>query len=104
MTFISFTFNFCFTFIVLQIFLTIRDAVQDFLHEIYFLPDHPELEKIKAVLQEYRKVFHFFTYGMEDLKYKIAPDFWYTEKNRFFTVRAGCGSSCTWEAGAGRSL
>ncbi|XP_036048485.1 serine/threonine-protein kinase ATR [Onychomys torridus] len=32
-----------------------RDAVQDFLHEIYFLPDHPELEKIKAVLQEYRK-------------------------------------------------
>ncbi|XP_052043584.1 serine/threonine-protein kinase ATR isoform X2 [Apodemus sylvaticus] len=32
-----------------------RDAVQDFLHEIYFLPDHPELERIKAVLQEYRK-------------------------------------------------
>ncbi|KAK2505823.1 hypothetical protein MC885_005294 [Smutsia gigantea] len=32
-----------------------RDAVQDFLHEIYFLPDHPELKKIKAVLQEYRK-------------------------------------------------
>ncbi|XP_031199912.1 serine/threonine-protein kinase ATR [Mastomys coucha] len=32
-----------------------RDGVQDFLHEIYFLPDHPELEKIKAVLQEYRK-------------------------------------------------
>nr|XP_044992414.1 serine/threonine-protein kinase ATR isoform X2 [Jaculus jaculus] len=32
-----------------------RDAVQDFLHEIYFLPDHPELEKIKEVLQEYRK-------------------------------------------------
>ncbi|ELV13669.1 Serine/threonine-protein kinase ATR, partial [Tupaia chinensis] len=33
----------------------LMDAVQDFLHEIYFLPDHPELEKIKAVLQEYRK-------------------------------------------------
>ncbi|KAF6117522.1 ATR serine/threonine kinase [Phyllostomus discolor] len=32
-----------------------RDAVQDFLHEIYFLPDHLELKKIKAVLQEYRK-------------------------------------------------
>uniref|UniRef100_A0A5F8APF0 Serine/threonine-protein kinase ATR n=1 Tax=Macaca mulatta TaxID=9544 RepID=A0A5F8APF0_MACMU len=32
-----------------------RDAVQDFLHEIYFLPDHPELKKIKAILQEYRK-------------------------------------------------
>ncbi|XP_048190899.1 serine/threonine-protein kinase ATR isoform X4 [Perognathus longimembris pacificus] len=32
-----------------------REAVQDFLHEIYFLPDHPELQKIKAVLQEYRK-------------------------------------------------
>ncbi|XP_032120246.1 serine/threonine-protein kinase ATR isoform X2 [Sapajus apella] len=35
--------------------LCCRDAVQDFLHEIYFLPDHPELKKIKAVLQEYRK-------------------------------------------------
>uniref|UniRef100_A0A2K6Q6U2 Serine/threonine-protein kinase ATR n=1 Tax=Rhinopithecus roxellana TaxID=61622 RepID=A0A2K6Q6U2_RHIRO len=32
-----------------------RDAVQDFLHEIYFLPDHSELKKIKAILQEYRK-------------------------------------------------
>ncbi|XP_066475341.1 serine/threonine-protein kinase ATR [Tiliqua scincoides] len=32
-----------------------RDAVQDFLHEIYFLPDHPELKEIQAVLQEYRK-------------------------------------------------
>uniref|UniRef100_A0A6I8NKR0 Serine/threonine-protein kinase ATR n=1 Tax=Ornithorhynchus anatinus TaxID=9258 RepID=A0A6I8NKR0_ORNAN len=32
-----------------------RDAVQDFLHEIYFLPDHPEVKAIKAVLQEYRK-------------------------------------------------
>lgn len=48
--------------------------MQDFLHEIYFLPDHPELEKIKAVLQEYRKVFHFFIYDMEDLEYKIVPD------------------------------
>ncbi|XP_044146292.1 serine/threonine-protein kinase ATR isoform X2 [Bufo gargarizans] len=32
-----------------------RDAVQDFLHEIYFLPDHPELKQIFKVLQEYRK-------------------------------------------------
>uniref|UniRef100_A0A7M4E020 Serine/threonine-protein kinase ATR n=1 Tax=Crocodylus porosus TaxID=8502 RepID=A0A7M4E020_CROPO len=32
-----------------------RDAVQDFLHEIYFLPDHPELKEIQKVLQEYRK-------------------------------------------------
>ncbi|XP_075426221.1 serine/threonine-protein kinase ATR isoform X3 [Ascaphus truei] len=32
-----------------------RDAVQDFLHEIYFLPDHPELKQIQKVLQEYRK-------------------------------------------------
>ncbi|KAM4771138.1 serine/threonine-protein kinase ATR [Rhinophrynus dorsalis] len=32
-----------------------RDYVQDFLHEIYFLPDHPELKQIKKVLQEYRK-------------------------------------------------
>ncbi|KAM5163022.1 serine/threonine-protein kinase ATR [Mantella aurantiaca] len=32
-----------------------RAAVQDFLHEIYFLPDHPELKQIQKVLQEYRK-------------------------------------------------
>nr|XP_033814332.1 serine/threonine-protein kinase ATR isoform X1 [Geotrypetes seraphini] len=32
-----------------------RDVVQDFLHEIYFLPDHPELKNIQIVLQEYRK-------------------------------------------------
>ncbi|XP_028587032.2 serine/threonine-protein kinase ATR isoform X1 [Podarcis muralis] len=32
-----------------------RNAVQDFLHEIYFLPDHPELKDIQVVLQEYRK-------------------------------------------------
>ncbi|NXP51660.1 ATR kinase, partial [Heliornis fulica] len=32
-----------------------RDAVRDFLHEIYFLPDLPELKKIQIVLQEYRK-------------------------------------------------
>ncbi|XP_071608255.1 serine/threonine-protein kinase ATR [Heliangelus exortis] len=32
-----------------------RDAVRDFLHEIYFLPDLPELKEIQIVLQEYRK-------------------------------------------------
>ncbi|KAG8580917.1 hypothetical protein GDO81_007479 [Engystomops pustulosus] len=32
-----------------------RDAVQDFLHEIYFLPSHPELKPILKVLQQYRK-------------------------------------------------
>nr|XP_008104413.1 PREDICTED: serine/threonine-protein kinase ATR isoform X1 [Anolis carolinensis] len=32
-----------------------RDVVQDFLHEIYFLPNHPELKEIQIVLQEYRK-------------------------------------------------
>ncbi|KAG9494230.1 hypothetical protein GDO78_001862 [Eleutherodactylus coqui] len=32
-----------------------RDAVQDFLHEIYFLPNHPELKQILKVLREYRK-------------------------------------------------
>ncbi|KAL8187826.1 UNVERIFIED_CONTAM: hypothetical protein K2H54_056449, partial [Gekko kuhli] len=32
-----------------------RDAVQDFLHEIYFLPEHPILREIQIVLQEYRK-------------------------------------------------
>uniref|UniRef100_A0AAY4APV8 Serine/threonine-protein kinase ATR n=1 Tax=Denticeps clupeoides TaxID=299321 RepID=A0AAY4APV8_9TELE len=32
-----------------------REEVQDFLHEIYFLPDHPELSNIQKVLQDYRK-------------------------------------------------
>uniref|UniRef100_A0A8C4SRD0 Serine/threonine-protein kinase ATR n=1 Tax=Erpetoichthys calabaricus TaxID=27687 RepID=A0A8C4SRD0_ERPCA len=32
-----------------------RSAVQDFLHEIYFLPDHPELKEIQKVLHDYRK-------------------------------------------------
>ncbi|OXB83105.1 UNVERIFIED_CONTAM: hypothetical protein H355_016669 [Colinus virginianus] len=32
-----------------------RDVVRDFLHEIYFLPDLPELKEIQVVLQEYRK-------------------------------------------------
>ncbi|XP_028647910.2 serine/threonine-protein kinase ATR isoform X1 [Erpetoichthys calabaricus] len=32
-----------------------RAAVQDFLHEIYFLPDHPELKEIQKVLHDYRK-------------------------------------------------
>ncbi|MBN3304026.1 ATR kinase, partial [Amia calva] len=32
-----------------------RDEVQDFLHEIYFLPDHSELKEIHKVLQDYRK-------------------------------------------------
>lgn len=36
--------------------ITIRDAVRDFLHEIYFLPDLPELKEVQVVLQEYRKV------------------------------------------------
>nr|XP_023680216.1 serine/threonine-protein kinase ATR isoform X1 [Paramormyrops kingsleyae] len=32
-----------------------RDEVKDFLHEIYFLPEHPELKEIHKVLQDYRK-------------------------------------------------
>ncbi|KAG9278873.1 serine/threonine-protein kinase ATR [Astyanax mexicanus] len=32
-----------------------REEVQDFLHEIYFLPDHPELKNVHKVLQDYRK-------------------------------------------------
>ncbi|XP_043927908.1 serine/threonine-protein kinase ATR [Protopterus annectens] len=32
-----------------------RDEVQDFLHEIYFLPEHPALQDIQKVLQDYRK-------------------------------------------------
>ncbi len=34
----------------------LREEVQDFLHEIYFLPDHPELKNIHKVLQDNRKV------------------------------------------------
>lgn len=33
-----------------------REEVKDYLHEIYFLPDHPELRDIHAVLQDYKKV------------------------------------------------
>lgn len=43
--------------VLCNIFMTIRDAVRDFLHEIYFLPDLPELKDIQVVLQEYRKVW-----------------------------------------------
>uniref|UniRef100_A0AAR2KSQ3 Serine/threonine-protein kinase ATR n=1 Tax=Pygocentrus nattereri TaxID=42514 RepID=A0AAR2KSQ3_PYGNA len=32
-----------------------REEVKDFLHEIYFLPDHPELKNVHKVLQDYRK-------------------------------------------------
>lgn len=30
--------------------------MNDYLHEIYFLPDHPELKDIHTVLQDYKKV------------------------------------------------
>ncbi|XP_029973557.1 serine/threonine-protein kinase ATR [Salarias fasciatus] len=33
-----------------------RDEVKDYLHEIYFLPDHPELRDIHTVLQDYKKL------------------------------------------------
>ncbi|KAM8833099.1 serine/threonine-protein kinase ATR [Synchiropus picturatus] len=33
-----------------------REEVSDFLHEIYFLPDHPELRDIHTVLQNYKKL------------------------------------------------
>ncbi|XP_072313429.1 serine/threonine-protein kinase ATR [Eucyclogobius newberryi] len=33
-----------------------RDEVNDYLHEIYFLPDHPELKDIHTVLQDYKKL------------------------------------------------
>ncbi|KAK7904072.1 hypothetical protein WMY93_016679 [Mugilogobius chulae] len=32
-----------------------KNEVSDYLHEIYFLPDRPELKKIHAVLQDYKK-------------------------------------------------
>uniref|UniRef100_A0A671W862 Serine/threonine-protein kinase ATR n=1 Tax=Sparus aurata TaxID=8175 RepID=A0A671W862_SPAAU len=33
-----------------------REEVSDYLHEIYFLPDHPELKDIHTVLQNYKKL------------------------------------------------
>lgn len=42
--------------VLCNISVTVRDTVRDFLHEIYFLPDLPELKEIQVVLQEYRKV------------------------------------------------
>ncbi|CAB1433197.1 unnamed protein product [Pleuronectes platessa] len=33
-----------------------REEVSDYLHEIYFLPDHPELKDIHSVLQDYKKL------------------------------------------------
>ncbi|KAM3594960.1 uncharacterized protein V6R79_015962 [Siganus canaliculatus] len=33
-----------------------REEVNDYLHEIYFLPDHPELKDIHSVLQDYKKL------------------------------------------------
>ncbi|XP_037833578.1 serine/threonine-protein kinase ATR [Kryptolebias marmoratus] len=33
-----------------------RKEVNDYLHEIYFLPDHPELNDIHTVLQDYKKL------------------------------------------------
>ncbi|XP_014835118.1 PREDICTED: serine/threonine-protein kinase ATR isoform X1 [Poecilia mexicana] len=33
-----------------------RDEVNDYLHEIYFLPEHPELKDIHTVLQNYKKL------------------------------------------------
>uniref|UniRef100_A0A7N8YNC1 Serine/threonine-protein kinase ATR n=1 Tax=Mastacembelus armatus TaxID=205130 RepID=A0A7N8YNC1_9TELE len=33
-----------------------REEVKDYLHEIYFLPDHPELKDIHTALQDYKKL------------------------------------------------
>uniref|UniRef100_A0A3B4FF58 Serine/threonine-protein kinase ATR n=1 Tax=Pundamilia nyererei TaxID=303518 RepID=A0A3B4FF58_9CICH len=33
-----------------------REEVSDYLHEIYFLPDHPELKDIHTVMQDYKKL------------------------------------------------
>ncbi|XP_076013772.1 serine/threonine-protein kinase ATR [Genypterus blacodes] len=33
-----------------------KEEVNDYLHEIYFLPDHPELKDIHTVLQNYKKL------------------------------------------------
>uniref|UniRef100_A0A8D3AWP0 Serine/threonine-protein kinase ATR n=1 Tax=Scophthalmus maximus TaxID=52904 RepID=A0A8D3AWP0_SCOMX len=33
-----------------------REEVKDYLHEIYFLPEHPELKDIHGILQDYKKL------------------------------------------------
>uniref|UniRef100_A0AAY5KRD1 Serine/threonine-protein kinase ATR n=1 Tax=Esox lucius TaxID=8010 RepID=A0AAY5KRD1_ESOLU len=42
--------------IIRYLILDNREEVQDYLHEIYFLPDHPELKDIHTILQDYKKV------------------------------------------------
>ncbi|KAJ3613478.1 hypothetical protein NHX12_019727 [Muraenolepis orangiensis] len=36
--------------------IPLQEEVRDYLHEIYFLPDHPELKDIHTVLQDYKKL------------------------------------------------
>uniref|UniRef100_A0AAY5KMV7 Serine/threonine-protein kinase ATR n=1 Tax=Esox lucius TaxID=8010 RepID=A0AAY5KMV7_ESOLU len=42
--------------IIRYLILDNREEVQDYLHEIYFLPDHPELKDIHTILQDYKKL------------------------------------------------
>ncbi|KAM6960680.1 serine/threonine-protein kinase ATR [Aplochiton taeniatus] len=42
--------------IIRYLILDNREEVQDYLHEIYFLPDHVELKDIHTVLQDYKKL------------------------------------------------
>ncbi|XP_019714380.1 serine/threonine-protein kinase ATR-like, partial [Hippocampus comes] len=46
-----------------------REEVNDYLHEIYFLPDHPELKDIHTVLQNYKKVHLTVLVGIIQHKY-----------------------------------
>ncbi|XP_042558922.1 serine/threonine-protein kinase ATR [Clupea harengus] len=41
--------------IIRYLILENREEVKDFLHEVYFLPDHPELKDVQDVLQDYRE-------------------------------------------------
>ncbi|KAM9708676.1 serine/threonine-protein kinase ATR isoform 1-T1 [Menidia menidia] len=42
--------------IIRYLILDNREEVNDYLHEIYFLPEHPELKDIHTVLQNYKKL------------------------------------------------
>ncbi|KAL2098334.1 hypothetical protein ACEWY4_007541 [Coilia grayii] len=41
--------------IIRYLILENREEVQDFLHEVYFLPDHPELRDVQDILQDCRE-------------------------------------------------
>lgn len=54
---------------VIQCRVSHREEVNDYLHEIYFLPDHPELKDIHTVLQNFKKVRLTVLVGIIQHKY-----------------------------------